>query len=166
MLILFIDDSLARHHTVEKYLGKDHVILHACDYQEAIEALEGCQKPIGLAMFDHDLGDYKCPKCGIKLTYKMSESGISDHPNGLCCFDCHWKYGDEGEVVERTGNTIIQHMICMPQDKLPATAIVHSHNGYRAKFMFEDLTKAGIHTKQVPFSVEMIKALVEDLVEQ
>jgi hypothetical protein len=58
MIILFIDDTQERHTIVERILSPVHVVLHAYNYADAIEILENSQRPIGLAMFDHDLGDF------------------------------------------------------------------------------------------------------------
>lgn len=59
MIILFIDDAEDRHSIIESMLGKEHTILHAYNYEEAILAFESSQHTIGLAMFDHDLGDFR-----------------------------------------------------------------------------------------------------------
>jgi hypothetical protein len=167
MLILFIDDSQTRHNTIERYFGKEHTVLHTYDYEETVKTITSCKNKIGLAMFDHDLGDYSCPNCSIKLTYKVSPGGIIDHPRSAYCFDCKWKYGDDGVIAERTGDTIVRHMIeFIPEEKWPATAIVHSHNGDRAKYMVNDLTKAGIFTRRLLYSTDMIQALALELAEQ
>jgi CheY-like chemotaxis protein len=57
MYVLFIDDADERHNLVEKILGKEHAVLHAFTYDEAIDIL-GAQIQIGLVMFDRDLGDF------------------------------------------------------------------------------------------------------------
>lgn len=59
MIILFIDDEVPRHELVETVLGKEHTILHAYGYDEAIATFLSCKETIGLAMFDHDLGDFR-----------------------------------------------------------------------------------------------------------
>lgn len=59
MIILFIDDETSRHTVVESVLGKEHTILHAYNYDEAISTFLSCKETIGLAMFDHDLGEFR-----------------------------------------------------------------------------------------------------------
>lgn len=66
MLILFMDDQEIRHDLAEKYLSKDHVILHAYTADEAIGIILACQERIGLAMLDHDLQDFYTGEDGCK----------------------------------------------------------------------------------------------------
>lgn len=58
MFILILDDGDTRHNIVERLLSKEHVVLHAFNADEAIEILKTCNKRVGLALLDHDLGDF------------------------------------------------------------------------------------------------------------
>lgn len=132
MYILFIDDSDERHTLVERYLGKEHAVLSAFTYDEAISLLQA-DIQIGLVMFDRDLGDF---------------------------------IEDEGRKIERNGHTIIRFMQNnIPQEKWPPMAIVHSYNS-EAVHMAEDLNKMGIPTRQIQFSGDLVKQLVQELAPQ
>lgn len=57
MIILILDDQDIRHDTVERYLSKEHTVLHAFNALEALEIIKSYNGRIGLAMLDHDLQD-------------------------------------------------------------------------------------------------------------
>ena len=57
MIILFIDDEEYRHELATNYLSLAHTLLHAYNYDEAMDIFKN-RTDIDLAMFDHDLGDY------------------------------------------------------------------------------------------------------------
>jgi len=68
--------------------------------------------------------------------------------------------------IERTGHTVIHYMRDhIPQEKFPPMAIVHSYNE-QAKYMAEDLHKMGIATRQIMFSGDLVKQLVQELAAQ
>src|SRR5271169_538039 len=59
MIILLLDDDAdIRHTAVERHLSKEHTVLHAFNAEEALQLLMTYQGKIGLAMLDHDLGDF------------------------------------------------------------------------------------------------------------
>jgi hypothetical protein len=66
MIILFIDDEDYRHDLAEKHLDADHTLLHAYNYDQAMDIFKA-RTDIDLACFDHDLGDY------VQGTYGMDE---------------------------------------------------------------------------------------------
>lgn len=70
---------------------------------------------------------------------------------------------EDGNQVERTGHDVIHYMRDnIISEKYPAMAIVHSYDP-QAKEMSEDLNKMGINARQIPFSGEMLKVLVNEL---
>lgn len=70
---------------------------------------------------------------------------------------------ENGKQIERTGHDVIHYMRDnIASEKYPAMAIVHSYDP-QAKDMAEDLNKMGINTRQIPFSGDMLKVLVQKL---
>lgn len=65
MIILFIDDQEMRHTLVDRYLGKDHKIIHAYNYDDTTNYLN--TNDIDVAMFDHDLMDFITREDGSKF---------------------------------------------------------------------------------------------------
>jgi hypothetical protein len=59
MYILMLDDQQVRHDVVERHFAREHIVLHAFNFDDAVEILNSCQHRIGLAMLDHDLQDFK-----------------------------------------------------------------------------------------------------------
>jgi len=55
MIVLFLDDETIRHDLTDKYLGKEHTILHAYTAPQALDMINASEVKIDLAMLDHDL---------------------------------------------------------------------------------------------------------------
>lgn len=66
MLILILDDQQVRHDLTEKYLGAENIVLHAFQADEAIAIIKASQQRIGLALLDHDLGEFVSDETGYK----------------------------------------------------------------------------------------------------
>lgn len=95
MNILFLDDAQERHDLAEKYLSKEHILLHCFNADEALEVITSFQGTIGLAMLDHDLMD--------ELTGRY----------------------EDGTPFEKHGVYFVMSLISdIPKDKHPARAIV------------------------------------------
>jgi CheY-like chemotaxis protein len=54
-VILFLDDEQIRHDLADKYLGKEHTILHAYTAPQALDMINASAQKIDLGMLDHDL---------------------------------------------------------------------------------------------------------------
>ena len=68
MIILMLDDDAdIRHTAVEKYLSKEHIVLHAFNCQEGLDLILQCQGKIGLALLDHDMADFLIEEDGMKI---------------------------------------------------------------------------------------------------
>ncbi len=72
MIIFFLDDNIERHDYAEKVLGRQHLLIHAYSYDDAIEYLKLNNQTIGLMMLDHDLGDLR-EEDGHKIDYNGSK---------------------------------------------------------------------------------------------
>jgi CheY-like chemotaxis protein len=139
MIILFLDDQDIRHECAEKHFsGAGHKVLHAYSPTEALEIVMSCKARIGLMCLDHDLG--------------------------IIAEDSETLFGVERIVKkEVTGLDFVKGLITLPQDKLPARAIVHSYNNDGARNMIQLLTSVGIHSQHRTFCGDLCKELCEEL---
>jgi CheY-like chemotaxis protein len=132
VIILILDDEQIRHDLTEKYLGKENIILHAFNADEAIAILKASQQRIGLALLDHDLHEFVADETGHK-----------------------W---------EKHGGYFVRTMIDMVREEnWPAQIVIHSYNSGGAQGMKTTLKAKGVYARYMPFSGEMLRAIVEEL---
>lgn len=124
MRILILDDDLQRHQIFAQNL-KDHEVVHAHTYDDAVKAATGLPR-FDVFFLDRDLNDFGLRSVGPASMY--------------------------GGVRELTGEDFARWIMAqLPAERLPNMFWIHSFNPDGAKRMHQTLAPLGIKIVREPF---------------
>lgn len=146
MRILTLDDMEIRQ-VVFRTRFSGHVHDEAKDAESAIDLLENFD--YDLVMLDHDLAEEHY----LTLSQGLSEKAV--HPP-TCPWNKDWHACTCGafDYKPGTGMDVVDHIIKMPVERRPKTAVVHSWNP-RGQEMARRLEEVGVRTYRIPFQTSM-----------